>query len=355
MKRSSPPAGTRLLKTQVGAKTFGLVVGSLVACVAAYLGYELWQPVPGPELPSGFCHLPYAGEPVPLNTDQEIQEGFHGDVHPLLHGKTQLELTARWEADERERFADQTLAFDRYYFFLDMKPEIPQRTYTERDFSAFLPQKLTGVGQVWSLDQKKVRELLEQFHHAPSLHLDADGRRVGPDGAFAVLRVVSPTHLEIDFRVHAEFDVTSEVQDNLPAGRAPVQQAWYTPAYFTGQMLVNRERGTVEYFRLKVPTDQTFNAHLTVKNVANFRSLSHFMARVARMDLKGGDHDLAAADPDRGQSITRAEADRALKRIFYKFVDIEFLPFDKVLATAKNQNKPILAVVLWGNLDDQSC
>src|SRR5689334_6436490 len=34
--------------------------------------------------------------PVALNRGPEVLDGFRGDVHPLLHGRTRLEVTAHW-------------------------------------------------------------------------------------------------------------------------------------------------------------------------------------------------------------------------------------------------------------------
>ena len=41
--------------------------------------------------------------------------------------------------------------------------------------------------------------------------------------------------------------------------------AWYTPAYFSGRVLVNRRTGTVDHFRLGLAGDKALNVHLTVE------------------------------------------------------------------------------------------
>ncbi len=333
-------------------RTFGVIALSLLACVLGYGGYRLSRHGPdavAPGSPAG----PHSGEPVPLNLPPGIAEGFQGDVHPLLHGRTNLELTAHWVPGDRERHAGKTLSMDGYRFFLRMKPYVERRTYSEHRFSAFLPEKLGEVGQVWSLDPKKVAYFLSQFHASVSMHLNADGRRVGPDGAFAVLRAMSPNYLDIAFRVHAEFNLTTELASNLPPNRRQLlDQGWYTPAYFSGRMIVNRTQGTVDYFQLGLPTDRAFNVHLTMKPVVA-DPLSHYMGHVDRMELVGGKSELAAQEGK--EAISCADANRRLEHLFYKFMDIEWLPFDRVLAAAREKKRPILAVVLWGNLDDQSC
>ena len=40
--------------------------------------------------------------------------------------------------------------------------------------------------------------------------------------------------------------------------------SWYSPAYFSGRVLVNISTGTVDHFRLALPTDKMLNVHLTV-------------------------------------------------------------------------------------------
>ncbi len=335
-------------------KTFGVIVLSLLASVLGYAGFQLSRPRADPVLP-GSAQGPYSGEPVPANLGPGIAEGFRGGVHPLLHGHTKLELTAYWVPGESERHAGKTLSLDGYRFFLRMKPAVERRTYTEHDFSAFLPVKLGEAGQVWSIDPTKVAKLLRQFHPSVSMHINAEGRRVGPDGAFAVLRAVSASHLDIAFRAHAEFDLTSELAKNLPAGRGKLLDGgWYTPAYFSGRMIVNRDTGTVEYFQMGLPTDRSLNVHLTLKPVIS-EPLSHYMGHVDRMELVGGKSELAAKDSDGREMITCTDANRRLEHLFYKFMDIEWLPFERVLAAAREKKRPILAVVLWGNLDDQSC
>lgn len=335
-------------------KACDYLVLPLLACGLGYGAYELTQLRTGSRQqgsldeapPKRSQNYPYKGEPVALNRGPEIADGFRGGVHPLLHGQTKLELTAHWVPFGNGRFNSEMLVPDVCNIFLELKPAAKQRTYTERDFSAFLPEKLAAAGQVWSLDPNKVANMLRQFHDSPSMHLTAIGRRVGPDGAFAVLRAVSPSYLDIAFRIHAEFDVS-------PKQSAHLGQFCYTPSYFSGQMIVNRETGTVEYFRLGLPTDKTLNAHFTHNSTK--LGDGHEIVRVDRMELLGGNSELAAKDIAWEESISYDAAHQQLQRVFYKFMEINWLPFDQIMAAARHENKPILAMVLWGALDDQSC
>jgi hypothetical protein len=339
------------------AKRLAFLIFLLAVCAAGYCAYHRWLPGFGTAAPRPSSNSDsYVGELVPLNLTSDVVTCFRGDVHPLLYGPTKLELTAHWVADSKNPTPSRkfSISANGAHFFLNLSPAQERQIYTARDFSAFLPEKVTGVGQTWSIDPGKVAPLLRQFHAAPSMHLDGEGRRVGPDGAFGILRAVSPSHLDIAIRVHAEFDVSSDLPPELRV------KAWYTPAYFSGQMIVNRERGTVEYFRLAIPADRVLNAHLTMKMLGlpspappRGKSLTHLMAHIDRMELEGGNPELATTDPP--DALTQAEAERRLQRLYYKFMDVHWLPFDDVLAAAREKHRPILAVVLWGNLDDQSC
>jgi hypothetical protein len=290
--------------------------------------------------------------PVALNRGPEVLDGFRGDVHPLLFGRTRLEVTARWTTvgkgrDQLHRDLNPVL----YAWFTSLKPSQPQRTYTERDFSAFLPKAVGKVGQLWTLDADRMVKVLKQFHPRPSLRLIASGRRAGPDGAFALLRAVSPSYLDIAFRLHAEFYLTP---DDWPEDR-PLIRAWYTPAYLSGRILVNRHRGTVDHFRLGLATDKALNVHLTVEAKGRGGTMqARDIVRVEGMELAGGDGD-AAEDVPWTRSLTPAEAQHRLAQVFYKFLDIDWVPFDQVLARARGQGRPIFAIVSWGAFDDQSC
>lgn len=335
-------------------------VKPLVALVAvAAVGVSFWilrggskdprqQPA---ELP------PYRPVPVQTNRGKEIPIGFRGHVHPMLHGKTRLDVSAHWTRmgygrDQLERNVPPRV----YELFAALKPETPQRVYTEHDFSSLMPEEVESVGQVWTIGLDDAARLLRQFHPHPSLHLVAFGRRAGPDGAFAILRAASPTHLDILFRIHAEFDIAENV--------------WFTPACFWGRMVVNKETGTVNSFRMWIPTNNPLNVHLTVAESipkgstksstlrkierGDFVVTKRDIVRVEQMELMSNDS-TAVDELAWPESIDVALAQQKLKSAFYAFAEIHWVPWHQALAIAAEQKKPVLAVVLWGALDDQSC
>lgn len=300
---------------------------------------------------------PYRPIPVAAHRSQEIPDGFRGDVHPVLHGKTRLEVAAHWTPVGRGRDQlERTVPPYVYQMFTDLKPQTARQVYTEHEFSALMPKSVESVGQVWAIGLDDAARFLRQFHARPAMHLVAFGRRAGPDGAFAILRAVSPTHLDIVLRVHAEFDVTDNV--------------WLTPACFWGRMVVNKEAGTVESFRMWVPTDNPLNIHLTVaESMGKGESTPSVIREIERGDVVIAKRDIVRievmelASENRGlpddwswrETIDMASAQRKLKSAFYAFADVNWVPWDQAVTVASEQGKPILAIVLWGALDDQSC
>jgi hypothetical protein len=195
-------------------------------------------------------------------------------------------------------------------------------------------------------------EFLNQFHRHPSLHLVAIGRRAGPDGAFAILRAATSSYLDIVFRLHAEFYLTPD------DWKSPLRiGAWYTPAYFAGRVIVNRQTGRVDYFRLGIPTEKALNVHLTLA-IWHGEVVDrdyHDIVRVERMELTGGNSAAVETIPWGEDALTFTEARRRLARVFYKSQEIDWVPLDQVAARARARQRPIFAVVSWGAFDDQSC
>ncbi len=269
---------------------------------------------------------------------------FGVSVHPVFHGQTRLPVAAHWSpfVYRQQKSPLDVPAFSDLVMgtlYREAKPAQQIRVYTERDFSGLLPERIEAVGQVWELDAKRVTAFLKQFHSRASLHVMAPGRRAGPDGAFGILRAMSPSYLDILFRVHAEFEVTPKVNPKQLALAGVVAAtkpdtpltAWFTPAFFSGRMIINRNSGTVDYFYLGIPTDKSLNTHLTVSGVPD--NELHFIVRVEQMELKGGDPRLADGTSWPG-AIDPGHARERLAGEFYKFKDINWVPLDKALAAA---------------------
>ena len=302
-------------------------------------------------------------ESVGTNRDVQVPEGFHGDVHPLLHGETGLELLARWKPtlSEAKRGGiklgiidnasspEYSIPADIVKLLTESTVAVERATYGARDLSVFLPREVSDVGQMWTIDPERAAAFLRQFHPRISTTFDRYdqpyGRRPGPAGAFGILRAVSADYVDVLFRVHAEFDLSEGV-------------ALYTPACFLGRMLVDRQAGTVEYLQMRVPTDKSVNVDITLsfrlpqrprKQVSNI-----VFEHVDPMELAGGDAGLHARI-DWQDELDLEDAHHRLKSAFYKFMDVDWVPPERVIAIAEEAKKPIVFVVLTSPLDDQSC
>ena len=100
-----------------------------------------------------------------------------------------------------------------------------------------------------------------------------------------------------------------------------------------------------------MPTNVSLNATLTA--ILPSEALIDIV-HLDRMELTGG---RPASPKEEGwsQEITLTAARSKLKGTFYKFVSIQWVKPERALAEARKRNRPILAIVLWGNLDAQNC
>ena len=158
--------------------------------------------------------------------------------------------------------------------------------------------------------------------------------RFGSEGAYACLRAVSPTYAEIVFRIHAEFLLDSDIG------------AYFTPAQFTGRLILNRKYGTVREFWLYLPPRNT-NVGINAYGSAD-------MVFVPRMELIG--HNTQdQRDIVWETAITEKEAEALLEAAFYKFSEIERYPIEDVVAQAQAKKRPIHVVLTWGAFEAESC
>jgi len=78
------------------------------------------------------------------------------------------------------------------------------------------------------------------------------------------------------------------------------------------------------------------------------------MVFVPRMELVGANAD-DQCEIVWDTAITEAEARRALELKFYKFAEIEWRPIEEAVKLAKESDRPLHAILVWGALDDESC
>ena len=273
------------------------------------------------------------------------------NIEDTLHGNATLQVDAYWDS-----IADSSLNLPNYSpkhaaLFNDLSPARPSQEYDADAFKAFFPKGNAAVGDLWELDSSTVIPFLRQFHPGATAEMHINpGRefvhqvfnftvyRSGPgfqsEGAFACLRALSPSYGEIVFRIHAEFLLDSDAD------------AYFTPAQFTGRLILNRDNGTVREFWLYLPPRNT-NVDINAYNSAD-------MVFVPRMELIGRNvHD--QGDIVWETSITEKEASDLLEASFYKFAEIERLSIEEVIVQAQAENRPIHVLMTWGVFDDESC
>ena len=268
------------------------------------------------------------------------------DMRNTLDGKATLQVEAYWEP-----IADASLDFPNYSpenaaLFNNLSPAHPSQEYEADAFKAFFPKENVTVGDLWELDVNKIIPFLRQFHSGATaeMHINprgwkyVDNRRIvigmESNGGFACLRALSSGYTEIVFRIHAEFLLDKE---------AP---AYFTPAQFTGRLILNRNNGTIREFWLYLPPRNT-NVDINAFNAAD-------MVFVPRMELIGQNTD-DRSDIVWETAMTEENAKAMLAASFYKSAEIERFPIEEVVAQAQAKNRPIHVLLTWGVFDDESC
>lgn len=247
-----------------------------------------------------------------------------------LHQPTQEQfdrLKAKWPEPVDMKWQEMLKLFD-------LKPAHPLKNYSTADFQVFLPPSPTNVGDVWDLDPEGILPFLRQFHPGATTAITVSSHRTPQsDGAKACLHAISPNYAEVIFRIHAQFA--------LDASRIRL-----LPAQFAGRLALNRKEGAVVDFSLFLP------ARNSNVDVNAFRAAD--MAFIPRMELS-----TVSSTPVREiaweRISTEAEVHKKLATAFYKSAEIEWIPIEDTVKLAKQTNRPIHALVLFGALDDESC
>ena len=192
-----------------------------------------------------------------------------------------------------------------------------------------------SVGEVWQIEQDGLLELLRQLHPNPNLdmHINSGDSR----GAWACLRAYNAEFADIVFRIHAEFKL---------------ENGWFTPSQFTGNLVINRVEEKVAFFQMYVPEGTlNFDVNRYHGDGPSYGADTGFCPQI---ELRTGVEDIVQ-DTQFSESITLAEAERALILLFYKSQQINWVSVDEALEIAKTQQKPIHVVSINGPLDDEAC
>ncbi len=246
-----------------------------------------------------------------------------------------LELRAAWEPCR-----------DSLYGLFASTPALKKPTpaqsvqrYGAAAFQPFLPPEPVALGQVWEVDGEAVLAFLRQFHAGARREARFNGGEV--PGTYACLRAVAPDAFEILLRAHAVF----ELEDGVI----------YKPAQYEGRLVLDRGTKALRAFHLALPDrDTNVDVNVPMEYLQEGRMVSGFSADIGwvpRMELTSG----APPSITWTHEVPDDEARVTLRRWFYVFAKLDWLPFEEAVLAARELQKPLHLVLVFGALDDDSC
>ncbi len=261
-----------------------------------------------------------------------------------------LKLTAHWAP-----FTDSKYHFGtRWDTVRNLKPAQKVKSYSKNELAVFMPSDKTKFGEIWKVEIEKIIPILKQFHSGATQRL----HHGGPQGAYGAIVAENDTHRRIRIRAHAQFD--------LKDGK-------YVPSQFAGDLVVNRSTGQIVALKLGVPprrnnVDLNWETGKTrvIKGPdgkpvlgkdgkpLTYRGFSADIGYCKKLELTGGDWKLVDGMKWDRQLKSR-EVDKNFQKKFYRFAQIDWLPWEEAVAKSKKTGKPLHVVALFGALDDESC
>ena len=253
-------------------------------------------------------------DPITLNLDQNAEVHVNSFIAPIewtING-----FHVEWDTLANLRVAE------------------PEKQYPASVFQAFLPSEAVSVGDHWQIEGDSVLTLLRQLHPNPNLDI---GINAGDSrGLWACLRAYNDQFADIVFRIHAEF--------NFEDGR-------FTPSQFTGHFVTDRTGEKVAFFEMYVPEGPiNFDVGWRQEKYSIIDS-----GLCSQMELRVGTQNPIQDAKFTEGSITQEEAERILRRRFYKWERINWVPPEQVLDMAQTQQKPIHVISIDGPLADEAC
>lgn len=300
-------------------------------------------------------------QPLLMETMTKSKDGFLGISHDALSG------LRNWTA-----------------------PASPMSMMLAQQFKAFLPSKnKLEVGDTWWIIPSElniftgylpnnrfyppapkgkeiiIHKLLSMFHPRPFVKT-----RFAPQGAVACVQAVAEFYYKIAFRIHAEFQL------NEP----PDFPFWFSPAQFTGYIILSKDSSHVREFKLAVPNNRSLNVDMEwLYGARESSNMEVDIGYLPQMELESLGpsipsviHDengnvINSRDPEGEpiqfifetiswqQEITWEEASHKLEVAMYPFKKVSYFPFAQAFERAKSESKLVHSILLWGALDDQSC
>ncbi|KAL5008485.1 hypothetical protein ScPMuIL_014066 [Solemya velum] len=265
------------------------------------------------------------------------------------------------------------------------KPTTDWMNFAVRHFQVFFPnnpQLLIDVGEVYGIieaessglwaplhlpshryfppkvetDVMAIHRLLSLFHPRPFILT-----RFGPQGSAACIRAYNNDYLDIVFRIHAEFQLHEP----------PHYPFWFSPAQFTGHIVVSRDYEQIMYFQMFVPNDKKLNVdmewmhgpredenmevdigYLPLMELNSTAPSVHlteekpYLSEIPVAENKNIDK--IVKNIKWTESITMEEARRKLETKFYPFLEVPYYNITTAFSLAEKENKLVHSILLWG-------
>ena len=259
---------------------------------------------------------------IALNLDGDAEVSVKASIAPIEY--TQYGFHVKWDALANLRAAE------------------PEKQHPVSIFCDFLPKEAVSIGIPWEIKPVGVLKLLEQLHPNPSLDMRVDARSSMKEsqGVWACLRAYNNNFADIVFRIHAEFTL---------------KDGWFTPAQFTGHLVIDRIKESVASFQMCVPkTTLNFDVNWEGPEDSNIESWITDIGFCPQMELRAGIEGVVP-NIEFTEFITEKEVEHKLSLCFYKSQHINWVSLEEALEMAPEQQKPIHAISIDGPLFDESC
>ena len=256
---------------------------------------------------------------ITLNLKGNAEVNVKGFIAPIQH--TIGSFHKRWDA------------------LANLRAAKPEKQYSTAVFRDFLPTEAVSVGECWKIEEIGVLELLRQLHPNPNLdmHINAGDSL----GLWACLRAHNDQFADITFRVHAEFKL---------------EDGWFTPSQFTGNLTIDRIEEKVVFFKMFVPEGTVnfdVNWETQLENWDSPRWITD-AGFCPRMELWTESEDVLQ-DTEFAAAITEKKAERALIQRLYESEQINWVLPEQALELAQARQKPLHVISIDGPLVDEAC
>ena len=272
-----------------------------------------------------------ATEPAKRTTTDE-------SVRLQIDKPAEVTFHAAWEPGRESKYG----LFQENELLSSVSPAKPEAAREIALANAFLPADPVSVGDVWPVDRRAILPLLRQFD--PSASTTLDPYPFESAGTYGCLVGLDDRRAYVVTRSHARFRLDEDVL--------------YRPAQFEGHWWIDHVDGRLLSARIELPNR---NPNVDVNCPKEFTLPGEDKPRIVNaadigwvptMKLTSGQ---ALSDAIWAESIDLEEARLKLRREFYTFAQLDWLPFEEAVRESRARNQPLHVVVLFGTLDDAAC